>query len=38
MYDEQVAAPDVTAVRVALWCAIHVQTELPLKWLRTGSA
>jgi O-methyltransferase involved in polyketide biosynthesis len=29
MADEQMAAPDGTAVRVALWRAMHVQVDLP---------
>src|ERR1700679_2125196 len=29
MADEQTAAPDSTAVRVALWRAIHVQVDPP---------
>ena len=29
MHDEQVAAPDNTAVRVALWRALHVQIDSP---------
>src|SRR5882757_8272708 len=29
MHDEQTAAPDSTAVRVALWRAMHVQVDAP---------
>src|SRR6267142_5243421 len=29
MYDKQVAAPDNTAVRVALWRALHVEVDSP---------
>jgi len=29
MHDEQIAAPDSTAVRVALWRAMHVQVDPP---------
>jgi methyltransferase (TIGR00027 family) len=29
MHDEQVAEPDDTAVRVALWRALHVQVDAP---------
>jgi hypothetical protein len=29
MHDEQVAAPDSTAVRVALWRALHVEVDSP---------
>jgi len=29
MLDEQVAAPDNTAVRVALWRALHVEVDSP---------
>src|SRR5919204_851906 len=29
MHDKQVAAPDNTAVRVALWRALHVQVDAP---------
>jgi methyltransferase (TIGR00027 family) len=29
MHDEQVAVPDSTAVRVALWRALHVQVDSP---------
>ena len=29
MHDKQVAAPDDTAVRVALWRALHVQADSP---------
>ena len=29
MHDERTAAPDSTAVRVALWRAMHVQVDLP---------
>jgi methyltransferase (TIGR00027 family) len=29
MHDEQVAAPDNTAVRVALWRALHVEADAP---------
>jgi len=29
MYDQRSAAPDNTAVRVALWRALHVQADLP---------
>src|SRR5213082_2083236 len=29
MHDKQVAAPDNTAVRVALWRALHVEVDAP---------
>ena len=29
MHDKQVAAPDNTAVRVALWRALHVEVDSP---------
>jgi hypothetical protein len=29
MHDKQMAAPDNTAVRTALWRALHVQVDLP---------
>src|SRR5216110_906173 len=29
MHDKQTAAPDSTAVRVALWRAMHVQVDAP---------
>ena len=29
MHDERTAVPDSTAVRVALWRAMHVQVDLP---------
>jgi O-methyltransferase involved in polyketide biosynthesis len=29
VHDEQIAAPDSTAVRVALWRAMHVQVDPP---------
>ena len=29
MHDKQMAAPDSTAVRVALWRAMHVQVDPP---------
>src|SRR4030081_2671794 len=29
MHDEQAAAPDSTAVRVALWRALHVEVDAP---------
>ena len=29
MHDKQIAAPDSTAVRVALWRAMHVQVDPP---------
>src|SRR6266852_2084931 len=29
MHDKQIAAPDSTAVRVALWRALHVQVDPP---------
>jgi hypothetical protein len=36
MTDEQTAAPDSTAVRVALWRAIHVQVDQPPDVLQAG--
>jgi hypothetical protein len=29
MYQKRAAAPDSTAVRVALWRAMHIQVDLP---------